>query len=202
MGRVGRNDILYDGCFAHVISRSIRKMKLFNDHEDFEKFKEYLAEVKRKRNFKLLHYCIMKTHFHLAIEMSDVKEFSHAVRDLKRSYVYWFHKKYKISGPMWRERFRSLLIENENYLYTCGKYIENNPLRAGLVKENQDWKYSSYRHYERGIADDLIDQYEDFVEEIKGLAFDKEEFENGRVIGSNFFKFQLKETHKIIRHVP
>lgn len=202
MGRITRNEILYDGCYAHVISRSIRKMKIFNDREDFEEFKKFLLEVKRRGKFKIFHYCLMQTHFHLAVEMGSVKEFSCAVRDLKRSYVYWFHGKYKISGPIWRERFKSLLIEDENYLYACGRYIEDNPLKAGLVRESWNWEYSSCRHYEQGVVDKLIDQYESAVKEVEDLIFDKEEFENGSVIGSSFFKFQFQESRKNARRVP
>jgi len=177
-------------------------MKIFNDRKDFEAFKKFLLEIKRRGSFKLFHYCLMQTHFHLAVEMCDVKEFSCAVRDLKRSYVYWFHSKYKISGPIWRERFKSLLIEDENYLFTCGRYIEDNPLKAGLVRESRDWEHSSCRHYQQGIVDKLIDQYESPVKEVKDLIFDKEEFENGSVIGSSFFKFQFQESRKNARRVP
>jgi putative transposase len=202
MGRIARYDVLYDVCYAHVISRSIRKMRIFNDAQDFEEFKRLLLEVKKRKTFKLFHYCIMQTHFHLAVEMTDVKEFSYAMRDLKRSYVYWFHKKYKISGPVWRERFRSLLIENQNYLSACGKYIEDNPLKAGLVNQSESWEYSSCKHYKCGNLDELVDKYESSVSEIEGLIFDKEEFEDGSIVGSSFFKFEFQKSRKSARRVP
>jgi len=66
----------------------------------------------------------MQTHFHLAVKMSDPRDFSFTIRDIKRNYAYQFHTKYKLSGPIWRERFKSLLIEDELYLYMFGKYIE------------------------------------------------------------------------------
>src|ERR1017187_6515265 len=116
MSRVLRNQLLYQGCYAHVISRSIRQLKLFNDEEDFQFFKGLLIQAKTQAKFKIYHYCFMQTHFHLAVRMGDLKDFSFAIRDVKRDYAYKFHTKYKLSGPIWRERFKSLLIENEDYM--------------------------------------------------------------------------------------
>ena len=144
----------------------------------------------------------MRTHFHLAVQMGKVKEFSHAMRDLKRSYVYWFHAKYNLSGPVWRERFRSLLIENEDYLYACGQYIENNPREAGLVNESKDWPYSSCKYYQLHASDDLIDTYENNIHKMEDLLIAREEFESSSVIGSSFFKFQFFENQKKLRRVP
>jgi putative transposase len=202
MSRISRNDLLYKGCYSHVISRSIRKIRLFDDGKDFDRFKELLLLAKRRAEFKIYHYCIMHTHFHLAVAMSDVQEFSCAIRDLKRSYVYWFHEKYRISGPVWRERFKSLLIADEDYLFACGKYIEENPVKAGLVHQSTDWVYSSARHYYLEEKDELLDDYCIQPRLIDGLIMDEKEFEGGSVIGSNFFKFQFFENRKISERVP
>ena len=202
MTRISRNDILYDGCYAHVISRSIRKIKLFKDEEDFKNFKQLLLRTKGKGKFKIYHYCLMQTHFHLVVRMNNVKDFSFAMRDIKRSYVTDFHTKYKLSGPMWRERYRSLLIENEAYLFACGKYIEENPVKAGLISRSAQWPYSSSRHYEQNQPDELVDAYDKDIREIKRTVIDKAEFERGSVIGSSFFRFQFFESRKRFRPVP
>ncbi|MCB9747819.1 MAG: transposase [Candidatus Omnitrophica bacterium] len=196
MARVSRNELLYKDCYAHVISRSIRKMKIFNDEEDFIQFKYLLLQAKKIGQFRVYHYCAMQTHFHLAVQMGDVSLFANAIRDLKRSYVYWFHTKYKISGPIWRERYRSLLIEDENYLYTCGLYIENNPVKAGLVQQSDQWAHSSSRYYIRGSNDVLVDEYERDVCKMSDIMLDEEDFEKGSVIGSSFFRFQFYDRRK------
>lgn len=202
MSRISRNELLYEGCYAHVISRSIRKMRLFVEDEDFDQFKKLLLMAKKAGGFEVYHYCLMQTHFHLAVKMGRPELFSFAIRDLKRSYVYWYHAKNKISGPLWRERYRSLLIENENYLYTCGKYIENNPVKAGLVEQPELWGHSSARYYINGIKDDLLDQYGDDVRQVEGLPLTEEEFESGSVIGSGFFRFQFYDSRRRVQHVP
>ena len=68
----------------------------------------------------------MNTHFHLAVKISSIDKFSQALHYMKRDYTYWHNKKYKKVGPLWRERFKSLLIEDERYMYACGLYIEGN----------------------------------------------------------------------------
>lgn len=202
VARLARHQILYDGCYAHIISRSIRKLEILNDDEDFKTFLEALLRLKREHGFKIYHYCLMHTHFHLAVAVPDVQKFSRAIQKLKNLYACRFHTKYKISGPIWRERYRSLLIENEPYLYACGQYIESNPIRAGIVGEGKDWKYSSSRYYSDGKEDEIVDGYAgvgipnvpedvDFSDE----AF----FENGIGVGSSYFRFQINERVKAER---
>ncbi len=119
--------------------------------------------------------------------------FAKGLQKLKSQYIYKYHTKYKVSGPVWRGRYKSLLIENEAYLYACGQYIENNPVKAGIVRKSAEWDYSSARYYLNGEKNQVVDGYD-------GLSlptlpkdiniFNEENFENGMVIGSNFFKFQ------------
>ena len=131
MARLTRSQLLFGGCYAHVISRSIGKNKVFKDGQDFETFRGLLLKAKQESGFQIFHYCFMHTHFHRAVKIPDVSRFSKGLQKLKSQYIYKYHTKYRESGPIWRERFRSLLIENEAYLYACGQYIENNPVKAG-----------------------------------------------------------------------
>jgi len=193
-GRLARTDLLYDGCYAHVISRSIRKLKIFNEDDDFETFKKLLIIEKRRNKFKIYHYCLMHTHFHIAVEIPNVIDFSRSLSKVKSQYASAFHAKYRLSGPIWRERYKSLLIENEGYLLACGQYIEENPVKAGLVERSEDWKYCSSKHYNQDCVDGLIDEYEDMnsVRRVKVEAgTTSEDFEKGNLIGSSFFKFQF-----------
>ena len=122
------------------------------------------------------------------------------MQKLKSQYACWFHSKYKTSGPIWRDRFRSLLIENEAYLFACGKYIENNPVKAGLASEDIDWKYSSARHYMKGDHDSIVDGYgPDQLPMLPAEVdlYDEEVFEKRSGIGSAFFRFQLQEKLKL-----
>jgi len=192
--RIARMELLYGDCYAHVISRSIRGLKIFKDNSDFETFKNLLLVEKRRSKFKIYHYCLMHTHFHLVVRIADVLEFSRSLLRLKSRYVSVFHEKYRLNGPIWRSRYKSLLIENEGYLLVCGKYVEENPVEAGLVQCIEDWEHSSGKHYMRGYNDKLVDDYED-MEQARHVNVEEgvksSDFEKGSLIGSSFFKFQF-----------
>lgn len=199
MSRMARSAFMYDGCYAHVISRSIRKQAIFNDEEDFRVFLGLLSRSKKEAGYRIFHYCLMSTHFHLAVQIPHLTDFSKAIQRLKSYYTYKYHTKYRLSGPIWRERFRSLLIESEPYMYACGRYIEHNPVEAGLVDMALDWPFSSCQYYEAGKPDGITDGYP--RDTLPGIPKDmdiqdRSLFERGAVIGSNYFKFQLKETMK------
>ena len=193
MSRVKRSQVLYPGCYAHIISRSIRKEKVFKGSEDFEQFLILLKETKEKYSFNLFHYCLMRTHFHFVVQIISLEEFSKALYFLKKSYVFYYHSKYKLSGPIWRERYKSLLIENELYLYACGQYIEHNPVKAGIVLKAEDWEYSSAKHYLNKENNPLIGSYKMSEEADKMPYIDVKEFEKGDGVGSDLFKFKLRK---------
>ena len=193
MARVTRNQLLYEGCYAHVISRSMRKEKIFKDSEDSKYFLKLLLAIKQEYPFKIFHYCLMQTHFHFVVQILSVSEFARGLSKLKSQYVFKYHEKYKLTGPIWRERYKSLLIEDEVYMLACGKYVENNPVKAGLVEKPEEWKESSAGYYLKGIADELIDGYDRAPVEKNIKIFSNENFEQGDGIGSDYFKFQLRK---------
>jgi hypothetical protein len=89
-----------------------------------------------------------------------------------------------------------LLIEDTNYLYACGQYIEYNPVKAGIVVKIEDWEYSSARHYLKLEENSLINQYEMSQEGIKIEHKNEVGFEEGDGIGSDYFKFKLRKSLK------
>jgi len=193
MGRIARTDLLYNDCFAHVFSRSIAKHFIFKEKNDFDEFKDLLLLAKQKGKFLIHHYCLMNTHFHMAVNIKDSGLFSGALKELKRTYTYWFNKKYRRYGPLWRDRFKSMLIEDEDYMYACGIYIENNPVKAGMVKSGEDWPYSSAKFYRLGMKDGLTDNYNHDELPLDIDPCEKDEFEKGSGIGSRLFKILLKQ---------
>ncbi len=193
MGRLARSQILFDGCYAHIFTRSLEKRHIFVERRDFDQFSKILLRVKSEYDFRIFHYCLMNTHFHLAVGIGSVERFSRAMRALKWEYTKQFNWKYKHHGPLWRERFKSLLIENEGYLYMCGQYIEQNPLKARMVEEVGQWEYSSAKHYLGLQKDGLIDSYEK-PGQPEGVDLNNDDFFlRGGAIGSEWFKFQLRK---------
>ncbi len=160
MPRRPRGRVLYDGCYAHVYSRSLDKKFIYRSREDFECFRDLLKEAKWKSGFRIHHYCLMNTHFHLVVSIESLRLFSRALKEIKQGYAKAYKDKYKKQGPIWWGRFGSQLIESERYLYACGLYIEMNPVKAGMVARPEDWEYSSSRHYFLKQKDELVDLYE------------------------------------------
>ena len=144
--------------YYHVISRSINETRIFRDRGDFLHFRKLEQDAKRKFPIQLFHYVFMNTHFHFVLQATAQQSLSHHLAYIKWHYTLWMRKKYGWKGPLWRERYKSLPIENEAYLTACGMYVEFNPVRAGLCRAPTDYPYSSARHYHLGITDDLLDR--------------------------------------------
>lgn len=160
MPRRARRRILYDGCYAHIYSKALGKRFIYRDEEDFSVFRKLMAASKRQAAYRLHHYCLMNTHFHLVVSINDLKAFSRELKHMKQNYARWFQDKYKQKGPVWWGRFGSQLIESEKYLYACGLYVEQNPVRVGLVEKPEEWEYSSSRYYFLSQKDELVDNYD------------------------------------------
>jgi len=159
MPRIPRQQYLQSNGYYHVISRTINQALLLKDPEDFDHFRLLMRHAKRQFPIRLFHYVIMGTHFHFVVQVIGPDDLSGHLRYLKWYYAQWARKKYGWKGPLWRERFRSLPIEDERYLAACGLYVELNPVRAGLCREPTEYPFSSARMYFLGLSDDLVDQY-------------------------------------------
>ena len=151
----------------------------------------YLARF--YHGFQVFHYCLMHTHFHLAVRIESVKLFSKSLQWLKWKYTKNYNKARKRRGTVWQGRFASLVIENEKYLRACGEYIEQNPVKAGIVRRAEQWPYSSSRFYEKRVVDNLVDRYEWGGELPKIEGEGERFFEKGSGIGSPLFRLHIRE---------
>ena len=133
--------ILKDACY-HVISRGNEKKVRFKSHNDYEKFMNLLLKYKKKFKFKLYGWCLMNNHLHMVIESPFLSKVMHG---LNMSYAQYFRYKYGNVGHVWQDRFKSYVIQKDQYLINCISYIEYNPVRAGIVSRPEDYEWSSYR---------------------------------------------------------
>jgi len=191
MPRRARGSLLYDGCLAHVISRSIETKWIFESDEELGMFKRLMIVSRDKHNFQVHHYCLMNTHFHMAVKIPEISKFAAGMKWVKREYTKWYNWRVKRRGTLWQERYKSLLIEDARYLAACGRYIEYNPVEAGMVSHASEWIYSSSGYYELGKPDDLVSDYAYNRDTIPAVK--REQFEKGDGIGSALFRLQLKE---------
>lgn len=159
MSRTPRQQYLQPNGYYHVISRTINQTLILKDPEDFQHFQKLMRQAKHQFPLRLFHYAIMSTHFHCILQVIKPEDLPEHLRYLKWHYTQWARKKYGWKGPLWRERYRSLPIENERYLAACGLYVELNPVRAGLCRDPAEYPFSSSRKYYRGRPDELVDEY-------------------------------------------
>ena len=130
----------------HIILRGINRQVIFEDDEDKQKIILKIKDLKDIISYKVYGYCLMDNHLHLLIhEGSD--PVSSIMHRLCSSYVQWYNWKYERSGHLFQERFKSEVVEDDRYLLTVLRYIHQNPVKAGVVKSVQDYKWSSYGEY-------------------------------------------------------
>lgn len=130
----------------HIIMRGINKQVIFEDDEDREKFIGCLQYYKDISNYKLYGYCLMENHIHLLLKEGK-EPIGHTMKRIGVSYVAWYNRKYDRVGHLFQDRFRSEVVETDEYLLTVLRYIHQNPLKGGQEKSVVNCKWSSYTEY-------------------------------------------------------
>ena len=130
----------------HVILRGINRQNIFENHEDYEKFAECLLYAKNKDGIKIYGYCLMSNHVHIVIG-AGIESISISFKRIGVRYVSWYNRKYIRQGPLFQDRFRSEPIENDNYLLWALRYVHQNPVKAGMCKNPEEYKWSSFADY-------------------------------------------------------
>jgi len=142
--------------FLHVISRGNNRRKIFRYERDLEEYYSILLKSRAEDKVNISHYCLMNNHIHLIVNVEEDSNLSRFMKRVNLKYVYYYRRKYTYCGHLWQDRFMSKIIDREEYLIQCGKYIELNPVRADIVKQPEEYRFSSYLHYAFGVKDELI----------------------------------------------
>lgn len=130
----------------HIMLRGINKQQIFEDDEDCEKFLWVLKDTKEQSGYKLLAYCLMGNHIHLLIKV-EKEPLEQIFKRIGGKFVYWYNIKYQRIGHLFQDRFKSEPVEDDSYLLTVLRYIHQNPVKAKICKNVEDYKFSSYREY-------------------------------------------------------
>jgi putative transposase len=152
--RVAPRDYVY-----HVLTRGNNRQNIFKDEEDYTKYIEILNKYRERYQYKLYHYVLMTNHVHLVMETTAGGELSQIMKGINLSYAQHYKKRYKYTGHFWQDRFKSILISKDEYLLSCGSYVELNPVRAGMVKDPKEYRWSSYRANAYGQHNELLDDH-------------------------------------------
>src|SRR5437588_12174551 len=156
MPRAPRRSLWTDAAYYHVLNRGHARETIFHDDQDRGYFLQLLARYRDRFDLRLYHYCLMGNHFHVLLQLAEPRRLSAMVAGLLVAYWHHYRRRYHLVGHLFQGRFKSPAIEAESYLLSCGRYVERNPVAAGLCAEPWAWPWSSCRTYALGQADALL----------------------------------------------
>jgi REP element-mobilizing transposase RayT len=136
--------IEFKGAVYHITSRGNARQAIFLDEKDFADFLFVLCQAVKRYHFILHAFCLMNNHYHLLIE-TPYGNLSRGMRQLNGLYTQRFNQRHHRVGHLLQGRYKAILIDKENYLLELCRYIVLNPVRAKIVKDPKDWKWSAYQ---------------------------------------------------------
>lgn len=138
------------------MARGNNRNVTFKNHSDYKYYLHLVARYKELHPFELFHYCLMPNHTHMLVQTRQADDFSVFMKKLNLAYFHYYKRLYGWVGHLWQGRYKSQPVGKDAYFIQCGKYIELNPVRKGIVKYPEHYKYSSYSFYADGIPNKLI----------------------------------------------
>jgi putative transposase len=197
----------------HIVQRGNNKDPIFFSDGDYLLFLDILREAKRKHPCLIYGYCLMPNHFHFLVAPLADENLSLFMKLLGGKYVRNINKAYGRTGSLWESRFKCALVDNDAYFLTCLRYIEMNPVRAGIVSTPDEYRWSSFRFRGHGEDYNILDsdlRYEglgtcprDRQEEYRRFFQDpnedavctwmRETTHKGGIIGSNEFINKIQQ---------
>lgn len=213
--------IEYPDAWYHVMNRGASRQNIFLNTRDFELFLDLLSEIYACYQIQIHAYCLMSNHYHLLIHTPQAN-LSKAMRHLDGLYTVRHNRVLGKDGPLFRGRYKAILIEAENYLLHLSRYIHINPVEAKMVQSPGEYPWSSYKYFIsnkhkpdwlciketlKHFKDNSNKKYKSFVEEslhddVFMKSINKLQFP---ILGSEEFIKRIKEekiSHKVQLNVP
>jgi len=183
----------------HVTQRGNYRQPVFENEDDFLRYYFWLKKYSRQNDLSIWAYCFMPNHVHYVCVPQGQKSLSRTFNILHMRYSQYFHRKKNIKGHLWQGRFYSSILD-ERHLFAAIRYVENNPVRAGIVRNPKNYRWSSvhghlFKHSDTVLAEDchLEREIQDWSVYLKGKE-DTRLFENirknsltGRPCGDDIF---------------
>ncbi len=140
----------------HVIQRGNNRSILFAASRDYRFFLDCLGEASRERGLAIHAYVLMTNHVHLLATPRDRDSLPKVMQSVGRRYVQRFNQAHQRTGTLWEGRYKACAIDSERYFFTCMRYVELNPVRAGIVQDPGGYRWSSYQSNAAGATDLLV----------------------------------------------
>jgi putative transposase len=147
----------------HIIQRGNNRSACFYAEEDYQYYLHHLKEQAEKFGCCIHAYVLMTNHVHLLLTPEKEDSAALLMKNLGQKYVQYINRKYRRSGTLWEGRFKSCLTQTEDYVLACYRYIELNPVRAGMVNHPREYKWSSYKFNAENIKNEMIKPHEQYL---------------------------------------
>ncbi|HEX7640608.1 MAG TPA: transposase [Burkholderiaceae bacterium] len=144
------------GVPQHIILRGNNREPIFANDEDCLFFKDVLQDAAKRNGLTIHAYVFMTNHIHLLASPATEESIPKTLQSVGRRYVQYFNYCYQRTGTLWEGRYRATIVEAETYLFECMRYIELNPVRAGMVRHPSEHVWSSYRTNAGLAAEPLV----------------------------------------------
>lgn len=151
------------GMTVHVIQRGNNKARIFDSARDSARYLEWLAEAAETYGLAIHAYVLMTNHVHLLATLLKKQSLARTMQSLGIRYTRYFNATRERTGTLWDGRFRSCVIDSDAYFLGCARYIEMNPVRAGLAPTAGVYRWSSYKANALGRADELLTPHDTYL---------------------------------------
>ncbi len=151
--------------FFHILVQGHGKGFIFNNEVDIRKYIELIKKYQKNNNIKIIAYCIMNNHAHLLLNTEVVADLSNYMHKVNGVYGTYYNKKYRYTGYVFRDRYKSEGIYTERHLYNCISYIHNNPVKAGMCKNATDYEFSTAKEIVINFNEEEEENFLDIEEE-------------------------------------
>ena len=128
----------------HIVQRGNNREACFIEPDNYQFYLELWKECSQRYGVEVHAYCLMTNHVHFLVTPEKSDSISRTTRVVGSRYAYYFNKLYKRTGTVWEGRHKSSLVQSDQYFLTCSRYIELNPVVAGMVVKPEQYKWSSY----------------------------------------------------------
>ena len=151
------------GIPQHIIQRGNNRQVCFACDQDMAFYASLLHEYSKKFSVSLHAWVFMTNHIHLLVSPYEIGSISNMLQSVGRRYVRYFNREYCRSGTLWEGRFKSSLVQSETYLLQCQRYIELNPVRAGMVSDPAEYVWSSYQCHALGKTVKMSKPHDEYL---------------------------------------
>lgn len=149
--------IILPGYPHHVVQRGHNRQAVFTHRSDYDRYLATLLEFKLRYNLRLYAYCLMPNHVHLLLAPETPAGLGQLMKRLAGRHTRGLNRRHKRTGSLWDGRYRSSVVDREDYLLACTRYIDLNPVKAGIVTDPVEYPWSSCRHHLGHEAAPLLD---------------------------------------------